>query len=787
MPLLSLAGLWVFATTLTLGDGLRLLHVETLQDHLGYPAGALGSALQEERRSTLVYLGGHGPDARASMESQRIRTDRQADLFRRLANDPDTQSVASARTRSRTSEALTKLRSLHDARTAIDSGAVSRTQAFSTYSDIIADINRLDASLSTLSDPSVAKEYQSLVTMTRAREALSQEDALFAGALAAGHLTPKEHAKFVKLVGVQRYLYSQATSDLPETNRAYYRNITATSQFARLRKLEDRVIGSAHAPITATRWKATADSVLTKLRGLELAATSNAAQRTRPVATGIILRIGLAGVLGLLALVASILISARIARSVLGDLTGLRNAAQELADRRLPGVVRRLRRGEDVDAAAEAPSLAFRTSEIDQVGQAFNAARRTAIQGAVEEASLRRSVNVIFTNLARRSQALLHRQLSLLDTMERRKAEPEELGDLFRLDHLATRMRRHAEGLLILSGSAPGRGWRRSVPLIDVARAAASEVEDYHRVTVRPMPGMELVGQAVADLVHMLAELIENATLFSPPHTPVQVTGQMVGNGFVMEIEDRGLSMSQDDMSSANDRLANPPEFDLSDSARLGLFVVGRLAERHGIKITLRPSAYGGTTAVVLMPPEIIVSDKAVEPPLHTEGNVVDQGRTNGWRPAISGGNGSAPRRDAEPRAGQQLAQAEGEPADHQGPERQPPARRPRPEPDHEHSRRSSSPPTVTGGAARLVDGRPALPRRVRQASLAPQLKDDPALSEEPPGEDEDERSPEELRMMLSSIQRGWLRGRSDAGETTGEDQTGSIEAASRSTDEDER
>jgi signal transduction histidine kinase len=187
--------------------------------------------------------------------------------------------------------------------------------------------------------------------------------------------------------------------------------------------------------------------------------------------------------------------------------------------------------------------------------------------------------------------------------MERATSDPVALGDLFRLDHLTTRMRRHAEGLLILAGSTPGRGWIDPVPVADVLNAAVAEVEDYVRVDVVTESTDAVAGTAVNDVIHLLAELVENATAFSPPHTRVEVRGDGVGHGFAVEIEDRGLGMPAEEIAAINARLANPPEFDLANSDQLGLFVAARLAQRHGIKISLRQSPFGGMTAIVLLPP----------------------------------------------------------------------------------------------------------------------------------------------------------------------------------------
>ncbi|MFA1538527.1 nitrate- and nitrite sensing domain-containing protein [Actinomadura monticuli] len=614
VSVVSLGVLWAFAASIALGEGLNLRHVKTVQDHYGYPSGALGSALQAERRLSVVYLGGRAEGDRASMESGRLVTDRQADLFRRLARDAGARDAAPVNTRRLADKILSELDGLDARRRAIDTGAVDRGRAFADYTALLGDVGALQGSLATLDNSEVAKDARNEASLSRAREVLAQEDALLAGALAAGRMTADEHARFVKLVGTQRALYGYAASELRSADQSYYQRVVGMPEYGRFRSMEDRFVGSARlvkgAGGSGVLWKTTADSNLTRLRGLELAVSAGAEKRAEPIADGIITRVVLAGALGLVAVAASLVLAIWVARSVIRELARLRREAIDLADVRLPGVIRRLRRGEEVDVAAEAPPLAFGTREIDQVGDAFNAARRTAIQGAVEEATLRRNVSDVFVNLARRSQTLLHRQLKLLDSMERRIETPDDLEDLFRVDHLATRMRRHAEGLIILSGQAPGRGWRSPVAIVDVARAAASEVEDYTRVNVAPMTRAAIVGPAVADVIHLLAELIENAAVFSPPHTTVQVQGQAVSHGFTLEVEDRGLSMDEPSLAAANERLATAAEFDLSDSAQLGLFVVGRLARRHGIKVTLRTSPYGGMTAIVLLPEGLVVPDE---------------------------------------------------------------------------------------------------------------------------------------------------------------------------------
>ncbi|WP_165964421.1 nitrate- and nitrite sensing domain-containing protein [Actinomadura sp. KC216] len=783
VSVVSLGGLWAFAASIALGEGFNLRHVETVQDHYGYPSGALGGALQAERRLSMVFLGSRSGADRASMESGRLVTDRQAGLFRRLVTDRGAREAASAGTRRLAGTILRELDGLDARRRAIDTGKTDRTRAFAGYTTLLGDVGALQGSLATLDDSELARDARNETALARAREVLAQEDALLAGVLAAGRITPAEHAQFIKLVGTQRALYGYAAAELRPADRAYYKRVVSMPEYGRLRTLEDRFVTSPRliraAGGTGVLWKTTADSNLTRLRGLELAVSAGAEKRAEPISGAIVTRVVIAGALGLVAVAASLVLAVWVARSIIRELAGLRRAALDLADVRLPGVIRRLRRGDEVDVAAEAPPLEFGTREIDQVGAAFNAARRTAIQSAVEEATLRRNVSDVFVNLARRSQTLLHRQLKLLDAMERRIETPDDLEDLFRLDHLATRMRRHAEGLIILSGQAPGRGWRSPVAIVDVARAAASEVEDYTRVNVAPMSRAALVGPAVADVTHLLAELIENATVFSPPHTTVQVQGQPVAHGFTLEVEDRGLSMDAAGLAAANERLANAAEFDLSDSAQLGLFVVGRLARRHRIRVTLRTSPYGGMTAIVLLPEHLVVRDgdgaEPAAPALATareDDALVSAGSVLQLPP---GRHSASPDAD-DPLGAAATASAPSDPGAQTGPlpvfeapmQGPAPARRtppvpsawgeppsasdPEPEPGPAAPTAPSplSAPTVPSGRERTpgiprsprevrrrpagggAAERPALPKRVRQENMAAQLREAPLAAPVP-------------------------------------------------------
>ena len=455
---------------------------------------------------------------------------------------------------------------------------------------------------------------------------------------------------------------------------------------------------------------------------------------------------------GLIVVIAALILTGSFARRLSHDITGLAVTARRLADEQLPQQLERRRAGDRTAQAGTQPSPADgaalapapRTTEIADAVAAIASLQRTAISAADAEAGLRDGLRQVFVSLGRRNQSLLQRQLRLIDTLEQKASNPAALADLFTLDHLTTRMRRHAESLTILSGAAPGRTWTDPVPVIDVIRAAVAEIEDYKRVTVFTKYEDAIMGPAVADMIHMLAELVENATLFSPSTSRVEVRAERVANGFAIEIDDRGLGITPDQLAEINQQLAEPPDFDLANADRLGLFVAGRLAARHGIRVSLRPSPFGGTTAIVLMPNSIVVApaepDAALPPvPARLDLQPAEAlALTAGQGTAIATGPATTP---------DQAAAAS--PADRSLSVAQ------RPDAAPDAAARASQP------AAGTYRG---LPRRTRQASLSPHLRDSPAADH--PAQtgaaaaQASSREPEQARDLAASLQSGWLRGR---------------------------
>ncbi|MCF1508164.1 sensor histidine kinase [Streptomyces glomeratus] len=308
------------------------------------------------------------------------------------------------------------------------------------------------------------------------------------------------------------------------------------------------------------------------------------------------------------ALLAAFILAGMVARQMSRSMRQLRNAAFGIAEQRLPMLVDQLSRTDPgrVDTRV-APIPITSKDEIGEVARAFDQVHREAVRLAAEQALLRGNINAIFTNLSRRNQSLIEGQLTLITDLENNEADPDQLENLFRLDHLATRMRRNGENLLVLAGEEPGRRWDQPVPLVDVLRAASSEVEQYERIELSGVPEAEIHGRAVTDLVHLLAELLENATTFSSPQTKVRVTATRLPDGRIMvEIHDKGIGLTAEDFADINHKLANPPTVDAAISQRMGLFVVGRLSDRHGIRVQLRPSGeQAGTTSLVMLPDAI--------------------------------------------------------------------------------------------------------------------------------------------------------------------------------------
>ncbi|MFD1938363.1 nitrate- and nitrite sensing domain-containing protein [Nonomuraea mangrovi] len=607
VPLISLVGLWAFAAALTGGDGMRLLEINNLVTNLANPSEQINIQLQHERLASAEFLSSSAPYK--ELINQRSRTDTAVATFRRRASLQENVSPEMALQLKALNSELDRIPEL---RRGVDARTIDTIQVITTYSDIVDASFRMYDQMILVPDMALYRLARSVTMLGEAKELLSRERAMIVHVLKAGRVRPADRAQFTEMSATRRLLYAQALTHLdPDVSGAYHQ-LTDSAVYRDFVAIEDAIRGQATAnglPATASTWLSRGDALAAAVERNQSEAVQGLVDRVNPTATNILIKIGIAGGVGLLAVVTSIVLSLRFRGRLVRELAGLRDAAAHFAEVRLAGVVEHLRKGgarpevEPLDTGAQ-------TTEVRDILHAFNSVQSTAVEAAVDQAELRDGVRKVFVSLARRNQSLLHRQLLQLDSMERRTENPATLDDLFKLDHLTTRMRRHAESLIILSDQTPGRGWRNPVPVMDVIRAAVAEVEEYARVEVAQPPSVAVAGSVVTDVVHLLAELVENATLFSPPQTRVDVRAHSVSDGLQIDIEDRGLGLPEAELSQLNARLAEPPEFDLAESERLGLFVVARLAARRGITVRLRPSPYGGITAAVTLPAALL-SDQA--------------------------------------------------------------------------------------------------------------------------------------------------------------------------------
>ena len=619
-PLLALTLL----TSLGIGANLATkVQAEHLRQEAAFATtlSRLVHELQDERDLTAGWVGGgRANDGRRDLDNQQARVNRALEAFRKDAQgleDDGSPFYGKVQT------ALAGFGGrLAEVRGRVEDNAAATTaqQVLDSYSELIGNLLAVDFEIARNADNhTLTRNVAAFVAMARLGEAASQERGFLHAVTAAGEFAPGEFQRLSELVGAQESWRSQFNvAATPEQHEALDQTLQRADSEQATQLRAALVDTSPSQPTTAPSrpitvgpadWYRASTARIERLRGIEedlagdvdaAAAAVQAGGSRRALIYTVILTALLWLTVGLVLL---------MARSMVQPLRTLTDTANEVADHRLPGLVEQLQHTKDpreLDVVPE-PVPVTSTDEIGQVSAAFNSVHSTAIQVATEQAALRKSIGDMFLNLARRSQTLIDRQLELMDDLERNETDPDTLENLFKLDHLATRMRRNSEDLIVLSGEAPPRRWTQPMPLVEVVRAAVAEVEDYNRVELLPIYEIGLAGQAVSDVVHLLAELVENATSFSPPGTKVQVAGQSISSGYVLEIEDRGLGMTDDELVEANQRLANPPIVDFALSRMLGLYVVARLGQRYNIKVQLRHSWYGGITALVLLPPSLTV------------------------------------------------------------------------------------------------------------------------------------------------------------------------------------
>ncbi|MFI6178382.1 nitrate- and nitrite sensing domain-containing protein [Nonomuraea sp. NPDC051191] len=511
------------------------------------------------------------------------------------------------------------------------------------------------------SDDELFRQTRMLDGLARAKESVSYQQALLTTVLVEGAFGQDQLKRFLGELSSENAERQGFAAEATADERRFFDETVNGRSADRMLFLRELVLirASASLPLRgldlakrddAKEWFDASNVVVDSMRTVEQRQAAGIVARSRTLSGEEQQRaLVIAGAV-LALLVAVLLITTGVARSLVRPLRRLRGEALEIAGHRLPDFVQHLRESRDGAVNAEVPPIGiFSKDEVGEVARAFDEVHREAVRLAGDEARLRSNVNAMFVNLSRRSQTLVERQLTLIERLERGERDDERLGDLFKLDHLATRMRRNSENLLVLAGQEAARKWSEPVELMDIVRAALGEVESYDRVSVQVQSDVAIAGQAVTDVVHLLAELVENSVSFSSRDTKVIISSSRIdGGGLMVSVTDNGIGMTPEELAEANWRLANPPVVDVSVSRRMGLFVVGRLALRHSIKVQLRRQDIGGLTAMVLIPEMLLTAvPGATAGPLH--GSMAAHGSMAGGVQAAMTGAGRPERGRAEP------------------------------------------------------------------------------------------------------------------------------------------
>jgi signal transduction histidine kinase len=575
-------------------------------------------------------------------------------------------------------------------------------------------------------DAAVAYEQTVSSEMFFIVESVARARAL-AGYAAQGHTTPQIRARLGALFARYHHQPDPVVASLSDAERARFDKLLQSEAWASLTAGDDTLV-AGEAP-EAVEWARAGVVVTEELAAIYLSHAESTSDLAAEHGRENLLISILAGVAALIITGAVMAAAVRSARRLLSRLKRLQARTDELADRDLPAIVGQAAAGEHVDPQLPLAQLDFGSDEIGRVARSFGRAQQVAVSAAVAQAEIRHGLRAVSLNIAHRSQAITHRQLEVLDHIERSEDDPELMEQLFRLDHLATRARRHAENLIILGGEQVGRQWRRPVPLDQVIRGAVSEARHYSRVSVHTVPDLLIEGGVVADVGHLLAELVDNGTAFSPPDTHVQVRASRTGRGLAIEVEDQGLGMDAIQLERWNELLRQPPDFSfmaLTGELRLGLFVVAALALKHGVRVTLRESVYGGTQAVAVLPAANILAPGSAAAGEPAVGRVPLSAPAEGSSP-VNGAGGECTTCDAAPPPGPSVSAV-----------------------------------TQLPHVDRAAPGRPALPLRIKQNRLAPQLADPP--SRDVPVTDGRQQAgpPQNAGTALSAFQRGTAQARDE-------------------------
>src|SRR6266508_1877502 len=571
--------------------------------------------LQAERSLSSSYVAAARDSGRAQLSAQRARVDRLTAVYLAAASGLDLGGDPGLK--ERLGYGVHELGKLGLQRTAVDHGSMDHVlqvepeieegelegevnvhedhgpidtpgEAIEQYTDLINDLLDVNSEIAPGSNNErLLEAVRAQVALSRAKEFADHQRGLLYEVFSQHGFAGGQYGKLTSLAAVEAIYMAQFES-----------------------------AGGGRIDGDAAAWYKASSDKLDEVREVEQHLSADIIATSASIKRGADRRAILYILLLVAAVALAVAVSLATARSLIRRLGRLRDVADDVAEHRLPDAVARLREGEGADPEVESatPVEVHARDEIGQLGEAFSFVHRVALQLAGREAALRRSVGEMFLNLARRSQSLVERQLELIADLGSRETSPEGLMELSELDHLAARMRRNAENLIVLSGAESARRWRAPVPVADLVAASIDEVREHGRVELLPIHDGTIAGHAVAGVVRLVAELLENALSFSAPETRVLVSGQALPAGYLLEIEDEGIGMSEEQLGEVNRRLSEPPAVDLANAKVLGFFVIGQLAARHDIKVQIRHSWQGGVAALVLLPTALVVQVERAAP-----------------------------------------------------------------------------------------------------------------------------------------------------------------------------
>jgi signal transduction histidine kinase len=566
--------------------------------------------LQTERGLTAGLLGGN-VGFKAELVPARKRVDEQrAEVEALIASGGTAQD--------RVATAVRELDGLAGVRAGTDAGAADRTPTFTFYTGRIAQLSNVDYGLDSSADPQLRRGVSALEALGDAKESTAQERAFLNGVFSASGFNKGEFLQFVTMRAAKDAALAAFDRYATDTQRQAKSYVLGTGPAQVATYFEEVALGTGDGrslQVNPQSWWSAQTTVLDDMLQLQQHVGSVIQARAADLQDQATTRMGLLIGAVFLCFAGSVYLATVASRSIARPLATLADEANRLAGEQLPDAVRRATSGDDDTPPLTVKIPAGASDEVRLVADALDRVQLTAYSLATEQAILRRSTTDSLANLGRRNQNLLRRQLGFITSLEREESDPAGLANLFELDHLATRMRRNAESLLVLVGAASPRQWSEPLPIADVIRAAVSEVEEYRRVALRRVDDTLVAGAVVSGVAHMLAELIENGLAFSPPDADVEIQGRRLGDTYLIAITDQGIGMNRADLELANQRLRGEGDFITAPAKFLGHYVVGRLAADMDIDVQLAPSPVTGVTARIVLPASMLADPQALNAP----------------------------------------------------------------------------------------------------------------------------------------------------------------------------